>query len=268
MPIQRLAFGLVLFLIPCAPGLARQAPSPGDHDTRAPIDLSRPVDTTRWLTGTVVLRVEGEGKAWPYLRANFKEYRIGTSDAAAAEAIKKCPAGEACRIRAEVTDEIGNHSLDVKTVEAFPKGEVRVTESGAVFRRARTSPKLGDAWRDPSGMVWSAVVTDGAGKPVAMTFDEARAYCAEHGASLPRKEDFERLRDYLATEPGYPRNPRPQVLVGLGTSGDRTYFWSSSPARGYDGEARAWVMRGSDLDINTEATTKAHAVLCVQTAAR
>ena len=32
--------------------------------------------------------------------------------------------------------------------------ETRTTKTGAVFTRDDGQPKLGDAWRDPSGLIW------------------------------------------------------------------------------------------------------------------
>ncbi len=135
------------------------------------------------------------------------------------------------------------------------KPEIRKTETGFVFIRDMSVPKLGEAWRDESGMIWGDIARnrDGSilytvqsskyenelreklGKPkLAEGTLGAKEYCESIGAQLPSgklltgKSDFERLREYMGADKGtlgwmIPEGYKPQVLPNL-----EHFFWSSS----------------------------------------
>jgi len=119
---------------------------------------------------------------------------------------------------------------------AFAK-ETVVSTTGAVFVRDYTHPQLGEAWKDPSGMIWGDTVRDGSeGKE--MLHDEATKYCKTIGAQLPSREDFVRLRKYMGAKyPNVVRYERrdyvgdtfPKVFLFYGADYGDPHFSSSIP---------------------------------------
>ena len=113
--------------------------------------------------------------------------------------------------------------------DPLPDPEKRTTKTGAVFIRDRSLPALGEAWRDPRGLIWGDIIkrADGTGTVRSMNHDNATAYCDSIEARLPTKEEFIQLREYMGaragTDEGYSHHDN-QVLPNL--SGH--WFWSSS----------------------------------------
>ena len=84
------------------------------------------------------------------------------------------------------------------------RGGKLISASGAVFYRDTSNPALGEAYRDPSGLIWGDVVMDGQGIDT-MDQHSADEYCKSRNARLPTKEEYEQLTRYLgrSKEQGY-----------------------------------------------------------------
>ncbi len=105
----------------------------------------------------------------------------------------------------------------------------RVSVTGAIFTRDTSNPKLGEAYRDPSGLIWGSVVKTSQGATKHMNEYDAKRYCESIGARLPTKVEFEQLARYLGqgTAEGYDpylADGKTEILPGLA---DR-WFWSAS----------------------------------------
>lgn len=108
--------------------------------------------------------------------------------------------------------------------------------SGVEFARDSSIPFLGEAFRDPSGLIWGSPVTEADGRIKTMTQKDALAYCHSGGARLPTKSEFDQLAGHLGkgTANGYSpfvSGGWPQVLPGL----FNYWFWSASIASHYTG---------------------------------
>ncbi len=110
------------------------------------------------------------------------------------------------------------------------KGDVGVqTTTGFEFIRDTSHAKLGESWRDESGMIWGDSVRGDYGGPSIMSHAQAVDYCRNRGAELPSVEDFIRLRKYMGAAHGFIKGEFPvgyktQILPGL----MNCTFWSSS----------------------------------------
>ena len=105
----------------------------------------------------------------------------------------------------------------------------RFSVTGAVFTRDTSNPALGEAYRDPSGLIWGSVVTTPQGKIESMSQYGAEKYCKSIGAWLPTREEFEQLAKYLGqgTANGYDpylTDGKTEILPGLVNH----IFWSAS----------------------------------------
>ena len=106
-------------------------------------------------------------------------------------------------------------------------GEERETKTGAVFTCDDSYPDLGEAWRDPSGLIWGDTVKETDGTIHGMNHYNAIAYCDSIDARLPSKEEFIQFRQYMGAQPerlmGYSHHDD-KILPNL-----KSYrFWSSS----------------------------------------
>lgn len=112
--------------------------------------------------------------------------------------------------------------------------ETRTTKSGHAFTRNTSYPKLGEAWQDPTGMIWGDLVKTEA-SPILnrVSHQEADDYCQSIGAVLPKVEDFKRLREYMGANAGSPEGYEPQILPNLKDH----KFWNEGVSRDYDGMA-------------------------------
>ncbi len=129
----------------------------------------------------------------------------------------------------------------------------RVSKAGAEFNRDVSQPALGEAYRDPSGLIWGNIIN-------RMNQYDADKYCKAVGARLPTKSEFEQLAKYLGyrTSGGY--NPyladgRSDVLPGL----SQYVFWSSS--EGNNSPVQFEGQDGSDRGARLEELAS---VRCVQ----
>jgi hypothetical protein len=113
--------------------------------------------------------------------------------------------------------------------------QVHTSNTGAVFARDISNPALGEAYRDPSGLVWGSIVMD-QGKPRIMTKYDADKYCRSVGGRLPTEGEADQLARYLgkgtnsggSIVKGYTpysvENFNVEVLPELSSY----WFWSSS----------------------------------------
>jgi len=60
----------------------------------------------------------------------------------------------------------------------------RTSTTGAVFTQIINHPELGDAWLDPSGLIWGDTPLDSDGNPINLNHADATQYCAKIGARL------------------------------------------------------------------------------------
>ena len=82
----------------------------------------------------------------------------------------------------------------------------KTSNTGAIFVRDTSIPALGEAYRDPKGVIWGSVwMTTWMNQviPRRPSLDEARQYCSKikladgKTAHLPTADDFARLAKYL-----------------------------------------------------------------------
>ncbi len=97
-----------------------------------------------------------------------------------------------------------------------PATQIAYGANGAetIYAFDTSIPKLGTAWRDPSGLIWGAVVTDGDGIHRSALYEEAVAYCSAFGAKLPAPIDVDRLVASMGGRSGTNLGYRGQVLDG------------------------------------------------------
>jgi hypothetical protein len=72
----------------------------------------------------------------------------------------------------------------------------RTSSTGTVFVLDSTFPTLGEAYRDPSGLVWGDLAVTDHGALHTTQFN-AETYCSTRGARLPTRAEFQRLAQYL-----------------------------------------------------------------------
>jgi hypothetical protein len=116
-------------------------------------------------------------------------------------------------------------SLRSATNSAF--GQVRTSISGHKFVQVTDLPKLGNAWKDESGLIWGDVVMKSDGSLKMMSQYDARDYCRElsdsqHQYLLPTLAQFAQLARFLGedTDGGYD----PETIPGL----KRWFLWTGS----------------------------------------
>jgi hypothetical protein len=119
--------------------------------------------------------------------------------------------------------------------------EQRISTGGAVFSRDTSNSALGEAYRDPSGLIWGDVVRTN-GKITYMSQYDAEDYCKASGARLPTNKEFRQLRIYLSRgiAQGYrPYLPEDKANVLPGLSSDQFWAWTEPTASilgyGFDG---------------------------------
>ncbi len=106
-------------------------------------------------------------------------------------------------------------------------GDQRVSNTGAVFTRDTSNPDLGEAYSDPSGIIWGSIVTVSPNN--TLNHYDALKYCRARRARLPTKEEFEQLAKYLGEGTAQRYSPfladgKTDLLPGLSNHS----FWSSS----------------------------------------
>lgn len=89
----------------------------------------------------------------------------------------------------------------------------KISTIGTVFKRDRSNPALGEAYKDPSGLVWGSFKMN---DNTAKTKLEAISFCRKKGARLPRSEEFDQLTKYLGK--GSPGGYNPMTAPGPGST--------------------------------------------------
>lgn len=116
---------------------------------------------------------------------------------------------------------------------ALPKpaeATFRISKNAYTFREM-SDPELGEALRDPSGLIWGSVYRNAAGELEKMSHENANRFCRSIGADLPNSDDFTRLivflggknyeklgypQDFLPDFSGHQFNHQPQHLRKYG----------------------------------------------------
>lgn len=228
-------------------GFAEQPGVQGSHELKVSRPTANPV-----LEGTVIIKSVDLKEDSPFLRVkttdgSSKDYLIKTCDETCQKSINGCKGGEQCSIRGRVDESAPSIMAEFVRVgaTAITGAETKTTKTGHVFTRDTSNPELGEAWRDPSGMIWGDIVKKADGTPYFMNHKNATAYCKSIGAELPsgwessqnksnggQNSDFVRLREYMGATSRSNEGYAPQVLPNLthvqdGETRNR-YFWSSS----------------------------------------
>ena len=189
--------------------------------------------------------------------------------------------------------EVGTPRIFAKRFELIPEDSVRLTKNGAKFSGVTVNElskklgkqnveKFGEAWRDPSGMIWGDIVTKEDGSPSFMNHKNAEAYCKRIGGRLPsgylesqsgkhgfpdKDSDFVRLRKYMGAKDGSIEDYTPEVLPHLtykkdGKTSSRYIFWSSSVHPDYP-SLGAYGFGGLSGDIDSYIRTSTTVFRCV-----
>lgn len=240
------------------------------------LSLSRPkANPDSRLQGKIVWKEVDSSSETPFLRVVMKggssrDYLIRTCDETCQRTILNCKGGEPCSIRGEVREQPPSILAEFVWVGPGIGTETKTTKTGHIFVRDTNFPKLGEAWRDPSGTVWGNMVTKDDGSPRFMTHGDAADYCKSIGAQLPSRADYTRLGQYMGFRwvpvQGVLGGPaqlytgfEPQVLPNLNYMENgrvRTrYYWSSTLLpqdesnvyyfSGNDGGTESYSSRGS-----------------------
>lgn len=157
------------------------------------------------------------------------------------------------RARADAAPRVNDKRLVKKTLNG---SEFQRIPEEELSKLGITNPKaFGEAWQDPSGMIWGDVKRLPDGSPRTMNHSDAEAYCKKLGAELPsgyeinwngtggypnRDSDFVRLSKYMGAKYVFDDRGRkysdkgysPQILPNLTYEEDgktkSAVFWSSS----------------------------------------
>ena len=132
----------------------------------------------------------------------------------------------------ELLGELGRVPPAPSEVAPSPRIAFRANGQANFFVRDTSIAALNEAWRDPSGMIWGDIVRNEDRSIHFMDQYQASTYCESIGATLPSREDFVRLREYMGARSGTYEGYTPQVLPNFTRNdGGETYgnsFWSSS----------------------------------------
>jgi hypothetical protein len=156
--------------------------------------------------------------------------------------------------------------------------EKRTTNTGHDFIRDISHPKLGEAWRDESGLIWGDIMKNGDGSVRKMVQSSeymkqigrplpdgrlgAKEYCESIGARLPSEVEFTQLREYMGARSGryeeYSHHDD-KILPNL-----KNYrFWSSSVDPNPNYSDYAFAFGGYNGDIFYYYRSRVSAVRCV-----
>jgi len=125
----------------------------------------------------------------------------------------------------------------------------RISRSGSIFTRDFTNPKLGEAYRDPSGLVWGEPLKHNG--RIFFNHYAAGFYCDSVQARLPTLTELEQLSIYfgMGTSEGYSPfmpNTRISILPGYynndGKPRESLYWGPIHPQR----PKLAYTIRASD----------------------
>ncbi len=135
----------------------------------------------------------------------------------------------------------GEQDIGART-DPITKTSRKADGTVVTWTRDTSNPELGEAWRDPSGMIWGDVKRKGISQDVAIE------YCTRIGAKLPSKYDFIRLREYLGAMSGSIGGYDPQDVLPNSVKGIN--FWSST---GYwYGTAQAYYFNARTGELDYE----------------
>jgi hypothetical protein len=117
--------------------------------------------------------------------------------------------------------------------------DIRIApRTNAKFFRDQRFPNMGEAWRDPSGLVWSGTRRSADGKKfVFNTHIEATKYCTAKGGRLPTAKEFEGLANFLGANTGAGYSPhladgKTSILPGLSIEEDYFKVSNEDKAKG------------------------------------
>lgn len=148
----------------------------------------------------------------------------------------------------------------------------RTTKLGVKYIRDQSIPGLGEAYRDPQGLIWGAPIVDADGEPVKMTLKDAKTLCSSIQARLPSAAEYKRLIASLLNRNEFRwsfysdthiEGSKLEFLPGLTW---KEYFWTSSPFEpGYKPDIVLAIFSGSHLNIFGDYINdnKEFAVRCV-----
>ena len=135
-------------------------------------------------------------------------------------------ASQVCESTPECHDIIERAKIRIQ--ELLDTRDRTAPNTGAIFAGDISVPALGEAYRDPSGLIWGRMIMgQGRNKHIMSQYDADRN-CKAVGARLPTKEELEQLAKYLGKGTAqsyspYLKDGKTDFLPGLGYS-----FWSSS----------------------------------------
>lgn len=87
-------------------------------------------------------------------------------------------------------------SAKIKMQELLNSNGQIMTNSGAVFTHDLSTAELGDAYKDPSGVIWGQALRQN-GQLIYASQSEASELCKRVGLRLPTKKEIEKLATYL-----------------------------------------------------------------------
>ncbi|MEK6628388.1 MAG: hypothetical protein AABY53_07160 [Bdellovibrionota bacterium] len=114
----------------------------------------------------------------------------------------------------------------------------RISISGAIFKRDHTIREMGEAYRDPSGLIWGSPALDkpersGYRAAINLRQYKAKAYCKSIGARLPTRAEVNRLAIYLGRNTQYGFSPYiVNTKEGLLPGFPYSTFWTSDEYKG------------------------------------
>ena len=104
----------------------------------------------------------------------------------------------------------------------------RISKTGVIFQKTDAYPELGEAYSDPTGLIWGSLIP-ASSAPQGLTPQAAAEACKRIGARLPTIEEFDQFARYLGADSPMGYDPhsvtdKKDLLPEL--SGNS--FWSSS----------------------------------------
>ena len=266
--IFNLFLALVVSLV-CVPGYSQDG---GGHSQSKARPFTRPSSNPSF-TGIIIVKPLDDKNDALFFRAvqpdgSTKDYLVDQNcDKDCRKAIEACKGGEKCKIRGKVDESALSITPEKVTFDTAtaPIGETKTSKKAdgteGTWTRDRSHPMLGEAWRDPSGMIWGDMVTKPDGTPKKMTHKAAIKYCEDIGARLPSKDDFIRLSEYMGAYPGNDdgKGYRPQVLPHLSNDA----FWSSSEPINRSNRAYVFYGRSGNMFDGGHRDLPDYSVRCV-----
>ncbi len=138
-------------------------------------------------------------------------------------------ASQVCNSISECQDAIKQAKANIQEL-ARASGQ-RVSITGAVFTPDTSNLALGEAYRDPSGLIWKTAFKTPEGYWNILNQSDADKYCKALGARLPTREEYEQLAKYLGADTSKPDGYSPYLADGrtdFFPCLSSCSFWSSS----------------------------------------